>query len=192
MAIPISTLETVYVFAFNTFINRDLQLIHSNAHEQSWSHRIASYMEHAANAACPGYHVDCEYNRNGDGLKQIRTLDGKVANITCDIILHSRGSIPEEDNLIAIEIKKSNRKLEHKNDDRERVKALTMSIDGEELYSYNGSMLPRYVCGYGMGIYLEYDVGSKKFIEEFYADGMLIAVCEFPLAERMIRASLRA
>ncbi|MGJ7573260.1 hypothetical protein ACSFBX_22235 [Variovorax sp. RB2P76] len=147
-------------------------------------------MEHEANVACPGYHVDCEYNRNGDGLKQIRTLDGEVANITCDIILHSRGSIPEEDNLIAIEIKKSSRKTEHKNADRERVKALTMSIYGEELYSYKGLMLPRYVCGYGMGIYLEYDIRNMKFIEEFYAGGVLMGITEFPLAERMIRASL--
>ena len=44
------------------------------------------------------YNVDCEYNRNGYGIKQV---NGKY--VYPDFILHKRGS--NEDNLLIIEFK---------------------------------------------------------------------------------------
>jgi hypothetical protein len=45
--------------------------------------------------------------------------------VTCDLILHSRGEIASRDNLIAIEMKKSDRPREEKEKDRVRLRALT-------------------------------------------------------------------
>ena len=45
-----------------------------------------------------GYNVDCEYNRDGYGIKQV---DGNY--VYPDFILHKRGS--NEDNLLIIEFK---------------------------------------------------------------------------------------
>ena len=59
-----------------------------------------------------GYYTDVEYNRNAGGIKTIRkTIRGQqeeIIPINCDLILHSRGENVDQDNLIAIEMKKSN------------------------------------------------------------------------------------
>ena len=60
-----------------------------------------------------GYYTDVEYNRNRGNIKTVKkTIKGPtehIINVTCDLIMHSRGKHPEQDNLIAIEMKKSNR-----------------------------------------------------------------------------------
>jgi hypothetical protein len=50
-----------------------------------------------------------------------------------------------------------------------------LGSDGQELYEWEGGYLPRYVCGYGFGVYLEYDVRVGAFLEERYVDGALIS-----------------
>ena len=71
-----------------------------------------------------GYYVDVEYNRNAGAIKTIcKTIKGpgmKVIRINCDLIVHSRGEITKQDNLIAIEMKKSTAPKMRKDKDRER------------------------------------------------------------------------
>ena len=71
-----------------------------------------------------GYHVDVEYNRNKGGLKTICEVTNElgrnryeITRITCDLILHSRGKNKKQDNLIALEMKKSNANIKNKNSD---------------------------------------------------------------------------
>lgn len=183
MTVQLDTLVQIYEAAFQTFAERDFQLLDSNAHEQSWSHRIAMYMEMMARRMelDPRYQVDCEYNRNGNGVKRIRT-GARTPSITCDIILHSRGQIEEQDNLIAIEIKKSVRPLGAKNAYRDRIVALTRGMEGVEMYEWKGSYLPLYVCGYGFGVYLEFNVNEMMLLEERYVSGALTKRRTYPLS----------
>lgn len=57
-----------------------------------------------------GYFADAEYNRKQNGqIKTIIDENMEEVKVQCDLILHSRGKNVERDNLIAIEMKKSNR-----------------------------------------------------------------------------------
>lgn len=71
------------------------------------------------------YHIDNEYNRNCGKVKT--TINGEMKEITiqCDLIVHSRGTNKQRDNLIAVEMKKSYQTQECKDSDRDRLCALT-------------------------------------------------------------------
>ena len=70
----------------------------------------------------------------------------REVRIICDLILHSRGERPADDNLIAIEMKRSTRPEHEKDEDRLRLRTLTRSsYDG--IWSADGVTLPEYVCG---------------------------------------------
>lgn len=116
------------------------------------------------------YHVDIEYNRNKGKIKTIVDGDERVVNITCDLIMHSRGENIEQDNLICIEMKKAYRPLTEKNKDRERLKALTKNTFSE-VCSYDGSTLPEHVCRYLLGVYYEIDIKHKSIKIEYYKNG---------------------
>lgn len=71
-----------------------------------------------------GYFVDPEYNRKQNGeIKTILDEEYQVVTINCDLIVHTRGASVRHDNLIAIEMKKSNRPVNDKNNDRRRQSA---------------------------------------------------------------------
>lgn len=102
-----------------------------------------------------GYYADVEYNRNQGGIKTIqKTIRGqqeKVISINCDLILHSRGENIDQDNLVAIKMKKSNHSASEKRKDRERLIALTKdSFNSVWAWDHN---LPKHVCRYVLGVY---------------------------------------
>ena len=97
----------------------------------------------------------------------------QVITIRCDIILHSRGRIPTQDNLIAIEMKRSNHPAADKEKDRMRLRAMTkVTYDG--IWSADGHTLPEHVCGYVLGYYLELNAAAEEFLIEVYMDGVLV------------------
>lgn len=51
----------------NQFLELDVMLLESKAHEQAISHRIAVYLEYRID----GLHVDCEYDKNMNKSKEI-------------------------------------------------------------------------------------------------------------------------
>ena len=123
-----------------------------------------------------GYYTDVEYNRNRGGIKTIRkTIQGmheEIITINCDLILHSRGEKVEQDNLIAIEMKKSTRRRKDKQADRERLMALTKdSFDDVWAWDYN---LPEHVCRYALGVYYEINYGRREIKVEYYRRGKLV------------------
>lgn len=94
---------------------QDAFLLEADVNERSLTHRLAIYIE----AYFPGWDVDCEYNRMGDGdPKRIPdwrdlteepepaglTRDTEGRTVFPDIIVHHRG--PRE-NLLVVEVKKS-------------------------------------------------------------------------------------
>ena len=123
-----------------------------------------------------GYHVDVEYNRNAGAIKTIcKTIKGpdmKVIRINCDLIVHSRGEITKQDNLIAIEMKKSTAPKTRKDKDRERLMALTKDTF-DDMWSFDGKSLPEHVCRYLLGVFYEIDFGKKLIHIEYYRKGSM-------------------
>ncbi|WP_062237262.1 hypothetical protein [Fictibacillus sp. FJAT-27399] len=119
------------------------------------------------------YYVDVEYNRNFNRkIKTIVNGRGEIITINCDLIIHSRGENIHQDNLIAIEMKKSTGSRVNKERDKERLKALTTQV----LYVFSDyrKQFPEHVFGYILGIYYEIDIRHMKVFLEFYQDGKLI------------------
>lgn len=123
------------------------------------------------------YFVDVEYNRNKGEIKTIcrtsRNSDFNIMRINCDLIVHSRGHYPEQDNLIAIEMKKASAPNREKEKDRERLMALTKS-SYNDIWSADGKALPEHVCGYSLGIYYEINYIRREILIEYYRSGKCV------------------
>lgn len=158
-----------------SFLNIDKSLLLTNTSERSWYNRFAIYMtEQIKKYGLEDYYVDTEYNRNGNNLKTIFNNDDlKIINVTCDIILHSRGKIIDNDNLICIEIKKSTAPQNEKKADKNRLMLLTKK-SYNDIWSADGKTLPEHVCGYKLGVYYEVNVQKKSIYLEYYIDGELL------------------
>ena len=112
------------------------------------------------------YSVDCEYNRINEieykilkvceyieKTKNFEEVDKKVYP---DIIVHKRN---ENNNLIVIEMKKANSYIKKKENDKNRLKAMT---NPRKLNNFN----------YTLGIYFEVDTtGNNNHIIEFFVNG---------------------
>jgi hypothetical protein len=120
------------------------------------------------------YCADVEYNRaNDDTIKTIVGQRMEPVTITCDLILHSRGQMPEQDNLIAIEMKRSGPPSVEKAKDRYRLMALTRApFDG--VWPAGGDIEIEYVCDYVVGYFMVLDRRSDLFRIEEYVRGHLV------------------
>lgn len=88
--------------SINKFYARDSKLLNINGSEWSIAHRIAVYLEEYFE----GWNIDCEYNRVGLSGATKRNADG--TNKRPDIVIHHRGMVEKEHNLLVIEIKVDN------------------------------------------------------------------------------------
>jgi|ERR1700730_1944182 hypothetical protein len=159
-------LEDLFREALDEFLAREFTLVRKNAHEQSFCGRLAIYIDHAKDRhGLKPYYVDVEYNRHGDRRKRIlHPVTGEPINVVCDLLLHSRGEL-KDDNLIAVEMKKTDGSDADKQSDRERLQSLTTaSPEGAE---------PDHVCGYKLGYYLEVDTRNASLLVEEYRAGNL-------------------
>jgi len=167
-------LEDVFHEALADFLAHEYALVRKDAHEQSLCGRLAIYMDRAKDRhGYERYYVDVEYNRRGEGRKQIlHPLTGKHIDVTCDLLLHSRGDL-DDDNQIALEMKKDYATNKKKRSDRERLQALTLPMP-------EGGNLD-YVCGYRLGYYLEVNIGDRTLLIEEYRGGKMtpLGIAEF-------------
>lgn len=105
--------------AIDKLLKNDIFLLSVNANERSISHKLAEYLQQAFD----DWNVDCEYNRdNHNEVKRIKNWrdrciknklksdDTDAKTVYPDIIIHHRNSI---NNLLVIEIKKSNNSENH-------------------------------------------------------------------------------
>lgn len=162
------------------FIKDNKDLIESNVAERTLCGALKECIDSVkCKTEYKNYSADVEYNRNKNGVvKTIIDNDFKVVRINCDLILHSRGKCVELDNLIAIEMKKSERPQTEKASDRNRVIALTKnSYDG--VWSFDGKTLPEYVCRYVLGVYYEINIAEKTGYLEYYRHGELVKNISF-------------
>jgi len=165
-------LNEIFESGIEIFFVEELENIINDVNERSLCGRLAFNLENIAKQnRISGYYADTEYNRKQNGqVKTILDEELNVVKINCDIILHSRGKIIAQDNLIAIEMKKSNRPEEEKLNDKKRLRALTKE-SYDDIWTYDGIALPEHVCGYILGFYMELDIKSRKCTIECYEKG---------------------
>lgn len=170
----IRDLVKVFEEASKYFLKEQKEFILLNVSERSMCGELMKYLTKEINKTpFSSYHVDVEYNRNvGGELKTIKNAKEIIIPITCDIILHSRGKNIEQDNLIAIEVKKSTQSQKEKDKDRERLIALTKDTF-DDIWSYDGKTFPEHVCRYALGVYYEINIESRKVEIEYYIKGRL-------------------
>ncbi len=162
----------IFYRANEEFLKRDVKNILLDVSERNLcallSEKIAYIL---SNSKFKQYYSDPEYNRDGEEVKAI-IIPGEetIVTVTCDLIIHSRGEL-DKDNLIAIEMKKSNANMRSKNKDRIRLKALTMELDS--VYHWKGKLDKKVVAGYELGIFYELNRFTKTIIIEIYSNGRL-------------------
>jgi len=174
MEINSKYLDKITRFALSDFFSNELSSILTDVAERNLCARLAMHFEHhMRRTGLKGYYADPEYNRKQNGLvKTILSGTTEVIQITCDLIIHSRGEILGKDNLIALEMAKSNKSVDDMNADRKRLMTLTKSsFDG--IWSYDGKTHPKHVCGYINGIFLIIDHQTRTALLEFYSAGLL-------------------
>jgi len=148
-----------------------------------WLHEELA--EESLSGKFQGYYVDVEYNRNGGSVKTCKRNDEKIITINCDLIIHSRGEKGlnnSDDNLIAIEMKKSTRTQTEKQGDRERLMALTKDYEEGGIYANGDGADPEYVCGYALGVFYEIDYAKEMVKVEYYKKGKMFKTTFFPFS----------
>lgn len=165
-------LVDIFENANKKFLSNSLSLLNDDVSERTLCGTLGQYLDYETkHSKYNCYYVDTEYNRNAGRVKTFYKDKETIVPINCDLIVHSRGEIPERDNLIAIEMKKSYRSCSDKESDRIRLIALTkVSYDG--VWKYDGN-LPEHVCGYGLGVYYEINKQRKTIYTEYYMLGEL-------------------
>ncbi len=164
--------------AIDSLASEEAIYILSDVSERSVCARLAQRMEVLARNHMTGYYADVENNRKQYG--RVKTILGdkrKGVKVTCDLILHSRAEIPEQDNIIAIEMTKAVQTEKKKNRDRARLMALTRSshLDGEQVtLSVDETTYPEHVCGYQLGAFVELNLRRKTITIEYFANGRRI------------------
>lgn len=89
------------------------------------AHRLAVYLEQLL----PGWNVDCEFNRQGDENDPKALESG--SRVRPDIIVHHRGQVEREHNLLAIELKKADAVTDHV-----KVEEYTSAPAGSRKFQY--------------------------------------------------------
>jgi hypothetical protein len=169
-------MRDLFYRSFGRFIASERGNILNGVSERNLCARLGMYLEDERREHwLDGYFVDPEYNRQRNG--RIKTiLDGQAQEITitCDLILHSRGEIANRDNLIAVEMKKSDRPQEEKQSDRSRLRILTRD-SYDDVWTADGVTLPKYVCRYELGVFIELDLRHRRVTVEEFERGEAVA-----------------
>lgn len=172
------TMEEIFESANHNFLIKNSLLFEQEVSERTLCGALMLELNKAISMTpFSMYYTDVEYNRNRDNkLKTINIKliehDEVIVPINCDLIVHSRGEIVKQDNLIAIEMKKSTANNNCKKNDKVRLECLTRD-SFDNIWSYDGKTLPKHVCRYSLGIYYEINFTNKKIIIEYYKKGCL-------------------
>ena len=142
--------------AFRRLLDEDLVLFASGVSERTLCGRLAIYLQQCIAVEFPDHRADVEYNRTFSGEKRIPDSDCTCADqerrnprrvksvavgspdwgskwdrahnrVTADLVVHSRGLLdPQYENLIAVEMKKSDANLQDCDFDRCRLRRMTL------------------------------------------------------------------
>ncbi|MBS0045159.1 hypothetical protein KFE26_23210 [Shewanella sp. M16] len=172
-------LTQIFKQSLHKFFKTEAKNILSGVSERNLCSRLAIPLEILAHQHdLTDYYADIEYNRKQNGkVKTMLDNDMQVINITCDLILHSRGEVMERDNLIAIEMKKAERPEAEKISDRARLRTLTKA-SFDDVWSFDGQTHPEHVCGYEVGFFIELDKDKNYYKVQQFQGGELVSEFE--------------
>lgn len=146
---------------------QDKRNIDMRVNEMNLCARLAHYLENRLRdygILFEGYYVDTEYNRGvyGHMTKYVEYNDRLLHAVRCDLLIHSRG-LKEQDNILALEMKKENVDTNVTNDhDRLQniVKPRTEDTPSEA------------VCDTLLGVFLEIKSSGYVLTEYWYDDDL--------------------
>lgn len=146
----------------------DSLLLQNEANEVSLSSTLFVYLKNEFK----DWDVDCEYNRRYDGnrkkLDVSRDEKKDISKVKPDIIVHSRET---NDNLLVIEVKKSNNTMKEILFDEKKLIKFT---------SKNDKKVPYIEYGYAFGLSLIFKVGEDQYMDyptlKWYKDGKRLGV----------------
>jgi hypothetical protein len=118
-------LEAILRDAMNMLFARDAALLGNDNSEWAIAHRLAVYLEQLL----PGWNIDCEFNRQGERNDPKALEVGSY--IRPDIVVHHRGRLAKQHNLLAIELKKTDSAKDH-----EKVAECTSAPAGDRKFQY--------------------------------------------------------
>ncbi|MEA1847508.1 hypothetical protein U9K52_01165 [Chryseobacterium sp. MHB01] len=163
----------IFIQASDQFVENERDLILSTVSERCLCGSFMLILRRILdNTEFNNYFTDIEYNRNEGRVKTIINDEFETLNITCDLIIHSRGNIINQDNLLAIEMKRDYHPLDEKIKDKKRLKALTQPIS--EVTEMSNGGFPINVCGYILGVYYEISVPQREIFIEYYVNGNVL------------------
>lgn len=156
-------LKSIFLESNDNFLDKEIDLIKNDLSERSICSKLGQYLkvEIDKKEEFKKYHIDAEYNRNYGEIKTILGENEDIIKITCDLIMHSRGEL-KNDNLIALEMKKSSRPNKEKISDKKRLIELTNPANRSNI---------KHVKTYSLGIYYEININSREILLEFYIGG---------------------
>lgn len=128
-------LKKILSQALDNLYKQDILLLKQDVAEWSIAHRLAVYIEQGLPAPPKEWHVDCEYNRqgeNGDGKVAHRASRGRDSIVRPDIVVHRRGRPETSDNLLAVELKKGASGQE----DADKAREYTAGPTAERKFQY--------------------------------------------------------
>ena len=164
---------------FADFLRRESDHIISGVSERNLCARLMFYLE--ATKGCFGfghYQLDTDYNRmNGQDVKYMLGNGGGHIKIECDLLVHRRGVA---DNLIAMEMKKSRTMRREKEDDRTRLRILTLPTQRARhgVVPLGDALRPEDVSGYELGLFLILKKDWRLFRVEEYRRGAQVGELE--------------
>ncbi|MCH8618023.1 hypothetical protein [Undibacterium sp. TS12] len=164
--------ELIFDDALRAFLKREGSSLLTNVSERNTCGRLALFIERQLEQeGVSGYYADVEYNRKQrDKVKTIINDQFQVVSITADLIVHSRGEIlAPNDNLIAVEVKKSSRPAHEKDDDVARLIAMTR-VPHDGVWAWEGGH-PEHVCGYSVGVFMEIRRERHEILVEYFKLG---------------------
>lgn len=179
MDIMYDELKRIFEKSNESLIKNDSELFVAGVNERTLCGALKTHIErNLSTSEFNMYNVDVEYNRNRNGT--IKTCCKFYDNgfptpvkINCDLIVHSRGKIVAQDNLIAIEMKKSTQSKKSKNEDRLRLSALTKD-SYDDVWSFDGKTLPEHVCRFKIGVYYEINIMNRQIYLEYFYKGNIV------------------
>lgn len=152
------------------FLKGEKANIKRNVSERNLCQNLANYLkDNMKKYGIEGYYADTEFDRNQNMVKTIINDEMKIIAIECDLIVHSRGENIQQDNLIAIEMKKATNRKKRK-EDRKRLEYMTRNTYYNEI---TFQKLPRHICRYAIGIFYDINIKAQQVNLEYYEDGKL-------------------
>jgi len=172
----LTDMVTIFETANRSFLKRETEGILLGVSERNLCGALMLHLRNVLDKTrYHEYHVDVEYNRNKEGkLKTIINGHPTPITICCDLIVHSRGNIIAQDNLIALEMKRNTHPEEDKIKDKIRLKCLTKD-SFDDVWSFDGTSLPEHVCRYTLGIYYEINTEKRLIDMKYYVQGRLFS-----------------